>query len=556
MLTRLKSRQQFIIFLSIFFVINLLQGYFTALFEDEAYYWVWSKDMAWGYFDHPPLVALWIKIGTLFFNNELGVRFFSAVSFSLMLIIIWKTISHPKKQNYVWLYFVLVISLVFLNVFGFITTPDTPLMLFIALFLYGYRQFLYQENWFSIFCLAVAMAGMMYSKYHAILVIFFVVLSHLKLLLKPKFWYSALLALILYTPHLYWQYLNDFPSFRYHLSERGRDLYKIGDSLMHLVNQIAIVGITFPLIYKAFWKHKTNDLFYKSLQFIVYGFIIFFLISSFSSRTQAQWTAAILIPLLIISFPYFVDHLKDRQWLIKLAVIQLILMMVIRVFFASSGLSPIVLEPHKSQTWIAPLKDKTNEKPIVFVNSYTSASLYNFYTGIDTHSYSVLVGRKSQYDLAHFEERMQGRDVYAAGTLLTKDSVLVKKGKRDLNGKPISNYHTFQKVTCETTPNIINLKESKTITLAIKLTNVYNKKIDFDHVKFVGVFLGKKNRIVKKVPLKVTGLKPLHPFEGINLQASFQVKELNYDHDLTFRVALDFYDLLEGYQGNIIKVVN
>ena len=84
-----NSRYQFVIFLLLFFVINVLQGRFTALFEDEAYYWVWSKNLAFGYFDHPPMVALWVKLGELVFNGELGLRFMSALGFALMVWIIW-----------------------------------------------------------------------------------------------------------------------------------------------------------------------------------------------------------------------------------------------------------------------------------------------------------------------------------------------------------------------------------------------------------------------------------------------------------------------------------
>jgi hypothetical protein len=32
--------------------------------EDEAYYWVWSQHLAWGFFDHPPAIAAIIRMGT------------------------------------------------------------------------------------------------------------------------------------------------------------------------------------------------------------------------------------------------------------------------------------------------------------------------------------------------------------------------------------------------------------------------------------------------------------------------------------------------------------
>ena len=81
-----SPKRQFFAFLLLFLVINLLQSSFTGLLEDEAYYWVWSKNLAWGYFDHPPMVALFIWLGGLIFDGELGVRFVSAISLSLIHI--------------------------------------------------------------------------------------------------------------------------------------------------------------------------------------------------------------------------------------------------------------------------------------------------------------------------------------------------------------------------------------------------------------------------------------------------------------------------------------
>ena len=42
---------------------------------DEAYYTLWSRYLAWGYFDHPPMVAFWIRASTALFGaSEFGVR--------------------------------------------------------------------------------------------------------------------------------------------------------------------------------------------------------------------------------------------------------------------------------------------------------------------------------------------------------------------------------------------------------------------------------------------------------------------------------------------------
>ena len=545
---------QFFSILLLFLVINLFQSGFTYLFEDEAYYYVWSKDLAFGYFDHPPMVALWAALGNRIFDGELGLRLLSTISFSLMLWVIWSMIDFKEKWKHVVLFFLIVVSLTFWQVFGFIITPDAPLLLFTALFLLAYKRFLSSDGLINILFLGFSMAGMLYSKYHGILVIGFVVISHLKLLKNPRFWMAGLFGLLLFLPHLNWQYENGFPSFEYHLKERGKKPYNILNNLTHLVNMIAVVGLTFPVVYNAFFKQKVKNVFERSLKFIVYGFFVFFFVSSFKSEPQAQWVVVILIPILLIVFPFFVHHHKARRWLMILGSIQFGIIMIIRVFFAFPSISPIELEPHVSQQWIPDLKSNTESKPVVFVNSYRNASLYNFYTGIKTHSYSILKGRQSQYNLLDFEANMQGEDVYSATSYVKDQPKLAKRYSSYMYGKLIKNYQTFEKVQC--------LIESKEFSIApgsnefeFTIINTYDKNITFDQVRFFGVFQGYKNKILEKVPLHINGITNLAQNEKKEFKAVFEAPELNENEMVTFRVAIEFYDLLEGFQGNKVPVV-
>ena len=545
---------QFVFFITIFFVINILQSNYTALFEDESYYWVWSKNLAFGYFDHPPLVAVWVWLSDILFTGELGIRFFSTISFSLMLVFIWLSIDHKEKWKYVWLFFLLIISMALLNVFGFVTTPDTPLLLFVSVFLYAYKRFLDNESWENILFLGISMAAMLYSKYHGILVIFFIILSNLSLLKRKRFWLAGVVGILLFLPHLYWQYANGFPSFVYHLKERSKKLYSIENTIMHFVNLIAIVGITFPIIYKALFKQRSRSKFDRSLHFLVYGFAVFFFFATFASRPQAQWTGIILIPLVIITFPYFIKYEKERNWLLKLGSVQLIIILIGRVLLANPSISPIQLEPHMSKRWVPALKEITDSKPVVFVNSYKNASMYEFYTGIKTHSYSVLKGRQSQYDLLDFEKRMQNKNVYGVGKLLFNSPFLVVKDGDSLNGFAINDYSSFQKVTCTIQQDDLVVEKGENFDFQFSLTNTYNKNITFKHVKFIGVFQGYKNKILAKVPLVTHNIQGLKANEEKLFQATFKTPNIETKGDITFRVALQFYDLLEGYQGNKVNV--
>lgn len=527
-----------------------------GLLFDEAYYWEWSQNMAFGYFDHPPMVAVWIKISSLFFDGELGVRFFSIISFTLMIYIIWLLIDIEQKWNYVYLYFLVIISVAFLNVYGFITTPDTPLLFFVCLFLYYYKHFLNDQNLKNTLLLGFSMAGMLYSKYHGVLIIFFVLMSNWALLRNRKFWIASVFGAILFIPHLYWQYLNDFPTFRYHLFERGSDReYEISNSLMHLVNQIAIVGITFPLIYYAFIKQKSTSKFDKSLKYITYGLIGFFLFSSFKLRPQAQWTAIILIPLVILAFRYFVEHEGQRKWLIRIGMIQLGLVLIARLLLVFDTVLPIKLEPHIAKTWASNLQQSTSNKPVVFVSSYRNAAIYNFYSKIRTHSYSIFERRRSQYDLGDFENKIQGEDVYVIGPdrWLGNSPKMVVQNKKPLHGHLIKDYNTFQKVNCIIDDEEFLIRENEIFSFKFTLQNTYNKNISFENAKFIGVFYNKM-AIIKRIPLELKYLTPMQANEEKIIEASFVSPQLDDTTELYFRVAIQFYGLPEGYQGNEVKI--
>ena len=58
--------KNFISFLIFITLVNLLQAYFTEITLDEAYYYQYARDLDWGYYDHPPMVALVIKIFNFF----------------------------------------------------------------------------------------------------------------------------------------------------------------------------------------------------------------------------------------------------------------------------------------------------------------------------------------------------------------------------------------------------------------------------------------------------------------------------------------------------------
>lgn len=394
-------------FLILVFIINIIQGYTTELLSDEAYYWTYSNFLDWGYFDHPPMVAIWITISKFFFSTgELSVRFFSSITLPISFYFVWLLIDHPKKKEFTWLFILITFSTALFNAYGAITVPDTPLMFFTALFLVGYKKYLKEKSLISYIILAISMAAMMYSKYQAILVIGFVLLSNLKVLKDGKIWLTTLATLLLFSPHLLWQFENDFPSFKYHLFERKENtVYRFRDTYMHLINMIAIIGFTFPIVYKALLKNlKNKDLFQKALNFIVVGFIVFFFISTFKGHAQAQWIVPISIPLIVIPFNYLIEHPEKLKLFKTLAIVSIVVITFLRIAMANDGILPKQFEMHANKNWVNRLDDKIGEKTPLFINSYQNTSLYWFYSGKRPYQINAWTSRKNQYDLYNYNQ--------------------------------------------------------------------------------------------------------------------------------------------------------
>ena len=489
-------------------ILNIIQGNYTELLPDEAYYWVYSQYMNWGFFDHPPLVAVWVTISDFLFTDELGVRFFSSISFSLMMYLVWSTIDHPSKNKYSWLFLLLFLSTALLNVYGFITTPDTPLLLFFALFLWAYKLYLTKSSALIYCILSISIAGMMYSKYQGILVIFFIFLSNWKLIKDYKIWLVCLGALILYVPHIYWQYVNDFPSIRYHLYERASvATYKFEYTLMHIVNAIAILGFTFISIYRAFFKGiKNKNIFYKGLNSIVLGFFFFFLLASYRGHVQAQWIAPIMLPLIIITFDYLIQYKKNIRVFCYLAITNIIIILFARIIIANEGIIPAKLDFHGNKQWTLKVKKLTENSDKLFINSFQNASIYWFYTKEKVHYQKNYLGRKNQYGY------IPGNDVFLSDSIayITRISKEYSEIKMKSSGKD-SIFISFLKGYKPLFDIEINFSKLSNIefntslkkSYDIVINNPYSFDINTEDIMVEVAFQNKKGNEKYSIPAKI-----------------------------------------------------
>jgi len=117
--------------------LRLAMAAIVPLAPDETYYWVWSHALAPAYLDHPPMVALWIRAGTLLGGQTgLGVRLLGPLSAALASWFLFDAARRlfPGERG-AWtnagLAAVLLLNgSLLLGVGAVIMTPDTPLLFF------------------------------------------------------------------------------------------------------------------------------------------------------------------------------------------------------------------------------------------------------------------------------------------------------------------------------------------------------------------------------------------------------------------------------------------
>jgi 4-amino-4-deoxy-L-arabinose transferase-like glycosyltransferase len=102
----------FAFLLILWFAINIIQALFTEVISDEAYYLVYGENLAWGYFDHPPVVGLMTFISRLLFDGNMSVRFMTVVFQIFTIFVVWKLLDEKQPDTRkVILFFVITASM-------------------------------------------------------------------------------------------------------------------------------------------------------------------------------------------------------------------------------------------------------------------------------------------------------------------------------------------------------------------------------------------------------------------------------------------------------------
>lgn len=463
-------------FLLFWTMLNALQSYTLELHGDEAYYWVYSRFLDWGYFDHPPMVAIFIRIGDSIIHNELGLRLLTVITNSASLYLLW-LILKKYAVNAKW-FMAIASGLFIFHMYGFTTTPDSPLFFFTVLFYYFYQQYIDQDKWSLAFILGIVAACLLYSKYHGILVIAFTLMANIKLLRRKSFWLIAVLAAILFIPHVLWQFGHDFPSLRYHLVDRS-EKYDWSFTAVYPLGQLAMAGpfIGWFLFYSAA-KIRISDTFIRTLVVNCVGTFLFFWLNTFKGNVQMHWTLVAYVPFIMLVLIRFKQSAYPPKWFYTLTLINLAFIVFLRMALLFQFPFVMSIGQFKSyfgfREWTKQVHRIVGDNYVIIRDGFQDPSKYNYYSNsLRAVSYDTRYYRKTQYDMWPIEDSMQHKkalymsEYYEPGA--TTDSLVALYGRKWYIGW-VDHVQTCQKTEIGIISPIRTAKPGQIITMDVILS--------------------------------------------------------------------------------------
>jgi len=278
----------------------------VPLAPDEAYYWVWSHSLQWGYLDHPPMVAWFIRAGTLLAGeNALGIRLIGPLSIAVATVLLARAADalFPERRPGLWAAALFNATLL-VGVGGLLMTPDLPLLVFWTAALWALARLHASQDgrWWLAFGLLAGLA--LFSKYTAALLGAGVVLWLLASRDAWRWWRDwrlyagGALAALVFLPVVLWNARNEWASFakqggRAGTDEAGFTFRYLGELLggqfglaTPLVFILCVVGVAVAA--RRWWR---GDAAAGLLAALVLPGVALFTWQATGSRVQGNWPA-------------------------------------------------------------------------------------------------------------------------------------------------------------------------------------------------------------------------------------------------------------------------
>jgi hypothetical protein len=333
---------------------------------DEAYYTLWSRSLAFGYLDHPPMVALFIRASTgLFGGSELGVRALSLFLvgalpglIALIAFRLFRSAQTAALAALMWIAMPLVLA------GAVFVTPDSPLVIFWTLGLAALVELWRtgKARWLLAVGLALGLA--LQSKFTAFFFAAGVALAFLttpslrRWLLSPAAAGALAIALAVFAPFVAWNAEHGWATF---IKQLGRAPPHAFEPFYVVEFVVAQIGLMNPLVFVALvaavaaipWLTRpaagSPDEARRLLVSTMAPAAIYFLAHALHDRVQGNWLAPLYPACAILAADWIADKRREHAggfggWIAKgalLAAPAAFVVMALAFAQATTGVLPL-----------------------------------------------------------------------------------------------------------------------------------------------------------------------------------------------------------------------
>src|SRR5882724_9402076 len=286
--------------------LRLVAAAWTPLTFDEAYYWMWSKHLAGGYYDHPPMVALVIRAGTMIAGDtEFGVRLVSILLALPMSFAVYRAAEILFADVRVAATATMLLNVTLMAAVGtLIVTPDAPLLVASSFVLFCLAKVLETGRGAWWLAVGAAVGAALLSKYTAfffgaaILIWLVAVPKQRHWLITPWPYLGGLAALAIFAPVIFWNADHQWVSF---VKQIGRA--RIEDFRPAFIAELVPTQIAFatPLVFMLgamglhalAWRSVGERQARVLISALFWTIVAYFIWHSLHARVEANWFAPV-----------------------------------------------------------------------------------------------------------------------------------------------------------------------------------------------------------------------------------------------------------------------
>jgi 4-amino-4-deoxy-L-arabinose transferase-like glycosyltransferase len=336
----------------------------VPLFDDEAYYALWARDLALGYYDHPPMIAYMIRLGTsLTGENALGIRLIPVFCFSAAGYLVGDIARMSGDRS---ILPVLATTLYNLNplvfALGSFATPDAPSSLFWVAALWTACRAVnmsegdrYPMLWWVCTGLLIGFGGL--SKFtNAFLAVgllaYLIVTAKGRAYLLTRLPYLAMVAAVLpLLPYLFWNLQNDWLG----LQRQGARLIASSFSTRYVGEYVALLLLApSPLVtWLAFRAFKMPPRHSALLVCSSVPLLLYFSYHAMHAQVQANWIVPLQAVVAIMAAFGLSQVQSKRLWITVASSLLLSFGSFAVAFNPFSPISTADNPPNQTRGWSA-----------------------------------------------------------------------------------------------------------------------------------------------------------------------------------------------------------